>query len=166
MPVPINHRNRLLSYLNIVYDHIEDHEQIHLEGLRGLFREIRDHGGINVRIRKVIQTLLCLIMVINNTEEKQEAIIKLKVIKDYLKRMIDTLKLVSHLEMCILDREIDSNTCHWENIQYAFCTSFSEIARLLHKDDIRSDNDSYRVDTPELIRRNEMRETLPSDIDG
>ena len=166
MPVPIDYRNKLSSYLNIVYDHIEDHEQIHVEGLRGLFREIRDHGGINVRIRKVIRTLLCLIMVINNTEEKRDAIMKLKVIKDYLKRMIDTLKLVSHLEMCILDREIDINTCHWENIQYAFNTSFSEIARLLHKDDIKSDNDSYRMDTPELIRRNEMRDILPSDIDG
>ena len=166
MPVPIDKRNKLLSYLNIVYDHIEDHEQIHVEGLRGLFREIRDHGGIQIRIRKVIRTMLCMILIINNTEERHDAIIKLKVIKDYLKQMIDTLKIESHLEMCILDRQIDIHTSHWPNMQYAFAHSFSEIGLLLHEDEFKSDNDAYRPETPELIRRNEMRDIQLPDIDG
>ena len=166
MPVPVDKRNKLLSYLNIVYDHIEDHEQIHVEGLRGLFREIRDHGGIQIRIRKVIRAMICMILIINNTEERHDAIIKLKVIKDYLKQMIDTLKIESHLEMCILDRQIDRHTSHWPNIQYTFSMSFSQIGLLLHEDEVRSDNDVYRMDSPKLIRRNEMRDIQAADLDG
>ena len=168
MPVPTDYRNELLSHLNIVYDLIEDHEQIQGQELKRLFRRIRDHGGINVRIRKAIRTLLCTILVIHETHaDRAYCIIKLKVIRDYLKRMIATLKLNSHMELCILDREIDRNTCHWENIQYSFSTMFSEIGQLLHNDDLRGENekDKYRLSDNELQQRSETNETLPTDLD-
>ena len=51
MPVKVNNFNKILSYLNTVYDHIEDHEQIHVEGLKELFRYIRDHDDVHFRIK-------------------------------------------------------------------------------------------------------------------
>ena len=127
MPVKIDNLNKVLSYLNTVYDHMEDHEQVHVQGLQGLFRHIRDYGDVHFRIRKLIRTLLCLILVIINTEEKKDATVKLQVIKHHLKQLIDTLKLNSHMQLCIFDRDIDKNTRHWSNIQFAFGKAITEI---------------------------------------
>ena len=166
MPVPIDHRNEALSQLNIVYDLIKDYEQIHVQGLKRFFRQIRDQESINARIRKTIRTLLCTILCICETQaDRPYSLIKLKVIRDYLKRMIEALKLNNLHDLCILDKEISENTCCWENIQYSFDTMFSEIEQLLYsKEEIESANKCTMSDE-ELQQRSDYLETLPTDLD-